>query len=68
MRARTLTWSALLVSLFVDAGCLTHLPPSGHLHMAIPWRATYAEARDEAARTQRPLLVLLVAGEIDGLC
>jgi hypothetical protein len=66
-----LAWSAALLTSslgLLASGCLTHLPPAGHGHMAIHWGASYEAACDEAARTHRPLLVLLVAGEIDGLC
>lgn len=60
---KTAALAALLLS-----GCLTHLPPAGHTHMQIHWAAGYEAAAREAAAHQKPLLVCLVAGELDGLC
>jgi hypothetical protein len=58
----------LAVTSLLLAGCLSHLPPTTHAHMRIHWSSDYAAAAREAARTDRPVLACLVAGEIDGLC
>ena len=58
---------ALLLAL--ASGCLTHLPPPRHSHHdEVAWRPSVAAALEEAGRTGKPLLVVLAAGERDGLC
>ncbi len=59
--------SLALVALTATA-CLSHLPPAGHKHLAVNWQPSYAAAQAEAQRTGKPMLVCLVAGELDGLC
>jgi len=49
-------------------GCLSHLPPAGHAHMQIHWASGYQAAARQAQAEHKPMLVCLVAGEIDGLC
>jgi hypothetical protein len=63
----TLTRALLLGSLLA-AGCLTHMPPAAHTHMQIHWAADWDSAAAEAARSGRPILACLVAGQIDGAC
>lgn len=46
--------------------CLPHIPMSTTEHLSIAWRESYERAADEAARTQRPLLVVLASGDKDG--
>ena len=51
------------------SGCLTHVPPredSGSLN--IRWLESYAAGCRAAAETGRPLLVVLVAGELKDKC
>ena len=51
------------------SGCLTHVPAkedSGSLN--IRWRGDFDAARLEAAADVRPLLVVLVAGELKDKC
>ncbi len=55
----------LLLSL---AGCLSHLPVRTTTHLGIHWSPDYASAQREATRLQRPMLVCLIAGQIDGAC
>lgn len=54
--------------IILAAGCLSHLPPTGHKHMEIHWAYDYAAAQSEAQRLQRPILVVMAAGQIDGQC
>jgi hypothetical protein len=49
-------------------GCITHLPPRTTTHLRIHWQPSFDAARDEAMRAHKPLLVLLIAGEIAGPC
>jgi hypothetical protein len=50
------------------AGCITHLPVRTREHLQIPWAASFDAAQARAAAEHKPLLVLMIAGEIDGLC
>jgi len=51
------------------AGCLTHLPPKAdHCHMRIRWAASFEEARARALDEGHPVLAVLAAGKLDGLC
>jgi hypothetical protein len=62
---------ALLVASVIGltfAGCITHLPVRSTTHMQIAWRAGWDDAAREAARTGKPILAVLAAGEIAGLC
>ncbi len=51
------------------SGCLTHVPAredSGSL--SIPWLESYEAGCRAAAETGRPLLLVLVAGELKDKC
>ena len=50
----------------VASGCLAHVPMRTTEHLAIGWHADYEHALVEAARTHKPLMVVLAAGEKDG--
>jgi hypothetical protein len=51
------------------AGCLTGLPPDPDpRHMEIRWRADVVAAQREARATNKPLLIVGVAGDITGEC
>ena len=63
MPQRLAPWMLLLV-----AGCITHLPPRSTTHLQIAWRPSFDAAARDAARAHKPLLAVLVAGEIDGPC
>lgn len=54
--------------LALASGCATHMMPRAHEHMKIGWRATYDEAQAEASRAQKPILVVMAAGDVDGPC
>ena len=60
---KTAALAVLLLS-----GCLSHLPPAGHTHMQVHWAPGYSAAAHEAQARGKPLLICLVAGELDGLC
>jgi hypothetical protein len=59
---------AALSLVVAAAGCITHLPPRTTTHLQVHWQPDYESARRAAERMGKPLLVLLVAGEIAGLC
>jgi hypothetical protein len=50
------------------AGCITHLPVRTHEHMTISWARDFADAQRQAQARDQPILMCLVAGEIDGPC
>jgi hypothetical protein len=50
------------------AGCITHLPVRTREHLSIPWARSFDDAARRAADERKPLLVLMIAGQIDGLC
>ena len=50
-------------------GCLTHMrAPDEARHMEVDWRPDLRSAQSEARQTQKPVLLCMVAGEVDGLC
>jgi hypothetical protein len=60
------TLAALALAL---SGCLSHMPPDGDpAHLHLDWRSDGAEALQAAAETGRPLLLVLVAGDIRERC
>ena len=50
------------------AGCITHLPVRTRDHLRIAWARDFADAEARARRLDRPILAVLVAGQIDGPC
>lgn len=59
-----LAWAPLAL-----AGCLTHMPVDRdpqHLHL--PWVEGYDAARKVAAEKNRPMLLVMVAGDIREHC
>jgi hypothetical protein len=50
------------------AACATHLLPQRYDHLKIDWQRDYSAARARAAAENKPLLVVLAAGDIKGLC
>jgi hypothetical protein len=60
--------ATLALAALAFTGCITHLPPLGTRHLDIHWRPGFAAAQAEATATRKPLLVLLVAGELAGPC
>lgn len=60
-----MTKSAIAVTLLA-AGCLSRVPMHTTEHLQIGWRQSYEAASAEAARVDRPMLVVLAAGDKDG--
>jgi hypothetical protein len=60
--------AALLALLAGTTGCLSHLASRSDEHMAIRWANGFADARARAEREQKPILAVMVAGEICGKC
>lgn len=59
----------LALALLVTTGCLTHVPVSPAMpHLGIHWVNGFGPARAKALAEGKPLLVILAAGERDGLC
>jgi hypothetical protein len=50
------------------AGCITHLPPRTREHLTISWARGFDDACRRAASERKPILAILVAGQIDGPC
>jgi hypothetical protein len=60
---------ALALGLLFATGCITHLPPPmHHKQMSIDWARDFDEAQRRAASEGKPVLAVLAAGELDGLC
>jgi hypothetical protein len=60
-----------LFVVLLAAGACTHTPPPARGdrgYLRIGWMPSWNAARAEAARLDRPLLVVLAAGQLDGLC
>lgn len=69
MRKPTLLVSLLsLVSLAFGSGCATHMLPRAHEHMKVRWAQSFDAAQAEAQRENKPLLVVMAAGDVDGPC
>ena len=58
---------ALAISITLT-GCITHLPVRTTDHLRIAWARDWDDAASRAQRENKPILMLLVAGQIDGLC
>ncbi len=57
---------ALTLSL---GGCLSHMPPdSDPVHLQISWIESFETARNVAMESGKPLLVVMVAGDIVERC
>ena len=51
------------------AGCLTHLPPPpSHCQLRVNWSHDFAQARARATAEDKPIYLVLAAGELDGPC
>ena len=50
------------------SGCITHLGVRTREHLRIGWANGWDDAAARAQREQKPILMILVAGQIDGLC
>lgn len=58
---------ALTISITL-AGCITHLAVRTRDHLRIAWARDWDDATARAQRENKPILMILVAGQIDGLC
>ncbi|MCA9695741.1 MAG: hypothetical protein R3A51_19660 [Nannocystaceae bacterium] len=68
---RTSVVLALACLTLSDAGCATHVPPNAlaeKRYLEIAWQPDFVTARARAAALGKPMMVALVAGELDGLC
>ncbi len=57
-----------VLALFAASGCITHMAPVNAKHMKIRWQRDFETARAAAQDSGRPMLVTLVAGDLQGLC
>lgn len=65
------SWTFLICAGLLWSGCATHVPPNAlaeKRYLEIEWIEGFDQARDEALRRDQPLLAVLVAGRLDGLC
>ena len=60
--ARLLAFAMLL------SGCITHLAVRTREHLRIAWARDWDDAAMRARAQGKPILMVLVAGQIDGLC
>lgn len=58
----------LCAAAFAASGCTAAIPMVGESHLRIDWRADFASAADEARRTDRPILLVVAAGDKGGRC
>ena len=58
-----------LLSALALAGCLSHMPPDRDpVHLEIGWVDDFQTARGIAAESRRPILLVMVAGDILDRC
>lgn len=51
------------------AGCLTHIAPDPHSrHLSLPWVEDFETARGIAIEGRRPILLVMVAGDLGERC
>ena len=68
MRGRPTGLLSILL-LGLATGCLTHMPPDEYPeHLRIRWRKSFDEARLEAKKTKKPILLITAAGDLTGYC
>jgi hypothetical protein len=66
---RSLAAVFLPLAMATLSGCLTQIAPPDHsASLGIRWREGYEAARDEALELGRPLLLVMVAGELRDRC
>ncbi len=66
---RALAFLALPLALAGLSGCLTQISPTENSgSLGILWREGYEAARDEARELRRPMLLVMVAGELKDKC
>lgn len=58
---------ALALGAVIAGGCVTHVPPAiTSRYNEVAWEADLASAKVKAAATNRPILLMLVAGKLTG--
>jgi len=57
-----------VLALALVSGCLTHVPPTSKKHLEIHWHPTFEGTATAARASGRPMLLVMAAGERDGLC
>ena len=65
---RTVAWLVSVMALAVVSGCLTHVPATSKKHLEIHWHSTFDDTASAARASGRPMLLVMAAGERDGLC
>jgi hypothetical protein len=60
--------SLAAVACLALAGCLTHVAPRSDEHLHVRWVDGFETARGIAAETGRPILLVMVAGELREHC
>jgi hypothetical protein len=58
----------LLAVALLLGGCITHLAVRTREHLRIAWARDWDDATARAGAQHKPILMILVAGQIDGLC
>jgi len=58
----------LLAVAMLLSGCITHLAVRTRDHLRIAWARDWDDAAARARLEHKPILMILVAGQIDGLC
>lgn len=61
----------LFATLLFVSGCLTHVPPNAlaeKRYLEVAWAPGFDTARERAMADDKPMLVMLVAGQLDGVC
>jgi hypothetical protein len=58
----------LLAVAMLLSGCITHLAVRTREHLRIAWARDWDDAATRARQEHKPILMVLVAGQIDGLC
>jgi hypothetical protein len=56
------------LTLLALTACITHLPPRSTTHLQIAWQPSFDAAARVSSATGKPLLAVLAAGQIAGLC
>lgn len=51
------------------SGCLANLPPDRDpVHLQVQWRDGFEDAREDAARTGKPMLFFMIGGDLTERC
>jgi hypothetical protein len=55
-----------LFALVALSGCFAYLPMEYKEHLNVQWRSSYQQAQADAQRLNRPILVVMIAGDKEG--